>query len=568
MKKVTQLIILSFFGLFFASVAHAETIKDFNSKITVLPDSSIFVEENITYNFEESIRHGIYRTIPLLNSKNESTKIEVVSVLDDNKNPYEFTTDTEDGTFTIKIGSLDKMVSGTKIFNITYRVLGSIAYYDGFDEIYWNVTGNDWDIPIKKSEARVVLPINVFPLNQDCYYGPSGGKTKCKITEDGIFSSGTILNKNEGLTVAVSFPKGAVTVYQPEVDSALVKFAKTFWPAIIPLIVFVFAFIKWLKVGRDPKGKNVIIPQYDVPDNLTPLEVGGIINEKVKNQNISAEIIYLATKGFIKIKQVDKVEYGLIPQKDYEFTLLKEEGLLPNSFDKKILTAIFENKGKVGGTSVLSSLKNNFYTAIKDIDNSVIDMLLNKKYYTNFPKIRLQFGVILLVFWLTFMSLSSGLFGDSTKSSMFNIVFILSAISSIIIFVIFNHLMPAKSEKGVSTKEYLLGLKDYLQIAEKDRLHFHNAPDKKPEIFEKLLPYAMIFGVEELWAKEFKDIYKGSPVWYEGGSSKFDIVSFGHEMAIFSTLSSTSFSASPSGSGSGGGGFSGGGGGGGGGGSW
>jgi len=110
-----------------------------------------------------------------------------------------------------------------------------------------------------------------------------------------------------------------------------------------------------------------------------------------------------------------------------------------------------------------------------------------------------------------------------------------------------------------------------LQIAEKDRLNFHNAPDKKPEIFENLLPYAMVFGVEELWAKEFKSIFITPPNWYEGSNS-FNVVNFGADMAIFNSLAAGAISSSPhSGggmSGSSGGGLSGGGGGGGGGGSW
>jgi uncharacterized membrane protein len=128
--------------------------------------------------------------------------------------------------------------------------------------------------------------------------------------------------------------------------------------------------------------------------------------------------------------------------------------------------------------------------------------------------------------------------------------------------------MTAKSKKGVLSYEYLLGLKDYLKIAEKDRLRFHNAPEKKPEVFEQLLPYAMVFGVEELWAKEFEGIYINPPDWYQGNkNSTFNVVAFGHEMVLFNNLATTSFSSSPS-SGSGGGGSSGGGGGGGGGGSW
>ncbi len=575
MRKITLFNIIIFLGLFFIFIpkVHAEVIRDFNSVITVLPDSSVFVDEKITYDFEKMIRHGIFRSIPLLNSKSEPMSIEVVSVTDEDNNAYIYTTSVENKMLVVKIGDPDKMISGVKIYEISYRVLGNIGYYKDFDEIYWNVTGNDWQVPILKSSARVILPNNVFPQNQSCYYGASGSNTKCEITEAGIFKHDLTLNEKEGLTVAVSFPKGSVLVYERKVDSAFVRFVRSFWPILIPLFVFIFMFRRWFKIGRDPKGTGVIIAEYDVPDNLTPLEVGGIINEEVKDQNISAEIIYLATKGYLKIKQTNEKLLGLISKKDYEFTLLKEIGLLTNDFDKKILTTIFEEKGKIGGVAKLSELNNSFYKSIKNIDDAVIDILLKKKYYTNFPKMRLNFSIVFLALWLVFIFSSiPGIFDRNFQDNLlFNSVLLGSVVLSIIIALVFSRLMPAKSVKGVSTREYLLGLKEYLQIAEKDRINFHNAPDKKPEVFETLLPYAMIFGVEELWAKEFKDIYNTPPSWYEGSASNFNAISFGHEMMLFNTLATSSLASSPSGgsgSGSSGGGFSGGGGGGGGGGSW
>lgn len=578
--KTTLLMISIFFGLFFVFTqnAHAEVIREFFSTINVLSDSSILVNEKITYDFDGNIRRGIFRTIPLHNSKNEPIEIRVISVTDQDNNISTFTTETKDEVLTIKIGDEDKMVSGIKEYNISYQVRGSISYFEDFDEVYWNVTGNDWQIPIEKVEAKVILPNNIFPTQQSCYYGISGSKTKCVITETNTFIPGTTLNIKEGLTIAVGFPKGVVSVYTPKEEPKVFKIFRTFLPIIIPILFFLFMFRRWYKKGRDPKSTKVIIPQYDAPKDLTPLEVGCIVNEKIKNQNISAEIIYLATCGYIKIRQIDEEEnnfLGLISNNDYEFTLLKEEGFLDNDFDKNILIAIFGEQGKIGGVSKLSELKNIFYKSIPDINNGVVDILLSKKYYSNLPKFGgIEYALVTLfnvVIFSLLGTLLSAMNGFGTSGEIF--VFILSAIASVIIGFIFNYLMPAKFIKGVTMKEYLLGLKEYLQIAEKDRLNFHNAPEKKPEVFEKLLPYAMIFGVEKLWAKEFDGIYIEQPEWYEGNSSSFNVIAFGAEMAVFNSIATSSLSSSPESSGSGiggsgGGGFSGGGGGGGGGGSW
>lgn len=161
------------------------------------------------------------------------------------------------------------------------------------------------------------------------------------------------------------------------------------------------------------------------------------------------------------------------------------------------------------------------------------------------------------------------------KDAVTVIILVASFIFSLGIAIMFHLLMPAKTKKGVAMEEYLLGLKEYLQIAEKDRLAFHNAPEKKPETFETLLPYAIVFEVEELWAKEFEDVYKSEPEWFENGGSNFNVVSFGKNLSIFDTVLTSSISSTPSSSGSGDGGSSGtssgssgGGGGGGGGGSW
>lgn len=570
MRKITLWILNISVGLFFicASSASADVIRDFKSTITVLPDASIIVEEQIIYDFENNLSHGIYRDILSKNSENDPLLIEVISVSSEKNESYLFSTEKVDGHFLIKIGNPEKLISGIKEYYITYRVLGAITYHDQYDEIYWNATGNDWNVRILKSEAMVVLPTNVYPTQQSCYYGPYGSTTECGLS-DNIFSSGTVLNEKEGLTVAVGFPKGTVAFYQAQKPSLIERILITFWPLVVPIGVFILMFSRWLKKGRDPKGRGVIVPQYDVPDNLTPLEVYCIVRDGFNNKNISAEIIYLATRGFIKVRQLEEKVLGLIPKKDYEFTLLKEEGLLENEFDRKIIKSIFGDSGEVGGVAKLSDLNNTFYKYIREINNLVIDGMLAKKYYKNFPKLSCKEGLVVgFSFALLFVSGGISLNIENSINGMIKLlVLVASLLVSLIIWFVFTRLMPAKTIKGVETREYLLGLKKYLEVAEKDRIEFHNAPEKKPEIFEKLLPYAMVFSVEEDWAREFEGVYTMPPSWYQGQGS-FNVVTFGHEIAVFNTLASKFVSSTPNSGGSGGGGFSGGGGGGGGGGSW
>ena len=386
------------------------------------------------------------------------------------------------------------------------------------------------------------------------------------------------MNPGEGLTVAVGFPKGIMPVYSTidNVSNMGHQYLDLFLALLLPIVVFIYMFIRWWKVGRDPRDTNTIIAEYDVPDDLTPFEVSCIINQKIRSTDISAEIVYLATKGYLKIRYIDNKLLGFIKTSDYEIELLKDYSDLKNKFDTNLLDGIFYTTTSVGSKVKLSDLKNKFYTNIPGISDAVIDSMLDKGYYSYLKKSLSSSGwssnnifqyfkiLAIIIAYLVFFG-----FAGSTILSSDPGLFILSIVLTIVIAAIFTNIMPAKTIKGVATKDHILGLKLYLQIAEKDRLAFHNAPAKHPEIFEKLLPYAMVLGVDEVWAKEFQDIYVTPPTWYEGypvGNGAFNAVVLNHSLSNFGSITSSSMASAPGGSG--GGGFSGGGGGGGGGGGW
>jgi len=117
--------------------------------------------------------------------------------------------------------------------------------------------------------------------------------------------------------------------------------------------------------------------------------------------------------------------------------------------------------------------------------------------------------------------------------------------------------MPARTKKGVHAKEHILGLKRYLSVAEKERLKFHNAPEKNPTHFDHLLPYAMALGVEEDWADQFEDLHRKPPSWYDDGQGGvFNAIVFTRAINNFSSAANTNLTSKPSSASSG---FSGGG---------
>lgn len=579
----TRTFLFFILGLFLgiSSVAKAEVINDFQSIITVSPDSSITVQEKIIYDFEGAIKHGIYRDISLLNSQNEPMKINVISVKDQNGSSHPFTTTVSGENINIKIGDPNRTLSGMKEYDITYRVFGAIGYYDNYDEIYWNVTGNNWQIPIKNTSASVFLPNNIIPKQESCYFGRKGNTTKCNMVSSGSFSSPGVLNNGEGLTIAVGFEKGIVAVYEIPTSTRISRIVRMIWPIIFPILAFIFLIVYRKKRGKIPKGTGIIIPQYDVPDNLTPIEVKSITKGKIESKDIPAEIIYLATQGYLKIKRIEGKKLKIFSKKDYTLILLKESKELSNEFDRDFLDILFGVNAVSGGTVNLSTLKDQFLDLIFSIKTKLFEGLINKGYYIKSPSPLFSFfnrgnptkRITSVFITITIIVI---FFGEMILNFLGSVLYLnpiillISAIATIIILFILSKNMSNMSVKGVEMKEYLLGFKKYLQIAEKDRINFHNAPEKRPEIFEKLLPYAMVFGVEKLWAKEFKDIYVNPPNWYEGSSGNFSTINFSHNMTMFSNFTTGILSSTPGGGGggSGGGGSSGGGGGGGGGGSW
>jgi uncharacterized membrane protein len=606
-RKVTLFLLALTLGLgYIFSVVNAQTqslsreaIVSFNSNITVNVDNSLNVTETITYNTGNQERHGIYRDINFYSSQKKKMSIDNVIVTDENGSSYQIQLSESSNNVKIKIGDPDQTFSGQKIYVIKYRATRAVAQFEDLDEIYWNVTGNEWDMPIYQVQASVVLPSGTSMIQSACYYGLKGSTDQCQLVSsingNYIFNAPTTLNSYEGLTVAVGFPKGVVIPYST--SDEISNFFDTYWRwlavAIMPILTLIFSLLYWYRKGRDARSTNVIVAQYDVPDDLTPMEVGGIANEKVNASNIPAQIIYLATKGYLKIRQLDERFIGLIKSTDYELIKLKDFSDLPNDFDQKLLNGLFNLKPQlklsdlknflgskattVASTSTtlvqsvkLSDLKYVFYQNSALVVASTLDALLGKGYYKNLGKMKTGAGriffIIFVLIWVA--GFFGGIFGTLfLKENIFPLI--AGVFVSIIIYGIIFYFRPAKTEKGVAAKEYLLGLKDYLQIAEKDRLQFHNAPEKKPEIFEKFLPYAMVLGVANIWAKEFEGIYMRPPSWYSGPSSPtFNAITFARTMTNFNSFAASSLSSSPSRSGSGGGGLSGGGGGGGGGRSW
>lgn len=575
MKKIFSLALFLF--LFSFTQAKAESISNFSVDIKINKDASVFVTESIAYDFGSLQRHGIYRFIPYRYKARGGTyklNFSQISVTDEFGNPYKFFSNYKDGNLYLKIGQEDKLVTGQHIYIIKYKVERAVNYFSDHDEFYWNVTGNGWPVPIEKAVARVYLPrpLSVGDLSAACFIGVYGSDKECQekkvLSQSAEFFSGN-LSANEGLTIVLGWPKGIV--YEPTWWENLFFKVKDNLILFLPLFVLVIMFGLWWKKGRDPKGRGVIIPRYSPPDNLTPVEVGTIVDERVNRRDTVSIIIDLAVRGYLKITRVE--EKNLWRKKvDYELEQVRPADKSLKFFEMIFLDGLFRHQPTVAKyigfpddkKILLSDLKGDFYSTINEVEKSVYAEVAKSGYFSKNPnEVRFVYFGIAIAFVVL------GFFAARIWGQLYFLSFLLSGL----IIGFFGLFMPRKTSKGVRAYEHILGLKEYLQVAEKDRLKFHNSPQKNPKLFEKLLPYAMVLKVEKEWAEQFKDIYKQPPSWYNDPSiSVFNIVFFMNSLHSFSTsaasvLNFQKSSASAGGSGFSGG-FSGGGFGGGGGGSW
>lgn len=550
MKKI-WVVIFSLFALGSFSSASAEKIEDFTAEILLKKDSSFLVKESIRWNFGNLQRHGIFREIPT-----KGIKIKFEKVTDELDNQYPVEVKQEKERLRVKIGDPNILVSGIKIYNIFYTIQNGISFFKDHDELYWNVTGNEWQVPIEKAKAKVILPQETEGIKADCFTGYFGEKSRnCDFEvidkKTIIFSTRKNLSPREGLTIVVGIPKGILK--EPNIFLKILWNLKIYWFVFIPIFTFIYLFQEWWTKGRDPSIKKAIVPQYEPPKDLKVAEVALLLKQKIEPRDITAALIDLATRGYIKIREVKKE--GIFGGKDFEIEELKEDENLVN-YERLLLEKIFKSQKKI----LISSLKNHFYKDFELICSSICEELTKAKYFERNPQKakRKWFSIgtaFIFIVWVFFAFFK-------------NLFFSFSLLLTGILFFIFAPLMPKRSEKGTETFWHILGFKEYIKTAEKYRAQFY----EKENIFEKYLPYAISFDLVDKWASAFEGIYKNPPNWYEGYYYRGVFSSREFSKHLNSTISSMGgiIVSKPGGrtSGFGGGGFSGGGAGGGGGGSW
>lgn len=543
-------------------------LSRFDADIQVLPSGELLVTETVRPRFEGSW-NGIERLIPVEYKTpqgfNYSLLLDQVTVTDERGTPLKLETSRERHYRNFRIW-IPGAVDATRTFILKYRVLNGLKFFEDHDELYWNVTGDEWDVPIEHATARITLPAHATGVRALAFTGAYGAREHGAAVE----AVGPIvemkmmrtLGFREGLTAVVGWDKGAVTA--PTAIAQTRWFLWSNWPLGIPWVVLAAMFHRWYTRGRDPRLRSIAVT-YEPPDRLTPGEIGTLVDDSPDVRDITATVVDLAVRGFVRIEEVKQDHlFGFWSSTEYVFHHLKPHGewsaLLKH--ERLLLEALFADGGE--DRVPLSTLENKFYRSLPGIHNALFDQLTTRKYYVKRPD---QVKQNYLVGGIAFgMVLTFGLAALVDRFGMAPEAVFGAGILSGLIVVLFGRIMPARTQQGTRVLEGALGFEEFLSRVEADRFE---RVVKTPEMFEKFLPYAMALGVEKNWARAFESILTTPPDWYQGGDpTRFNSRGFvSHMSDMVSRTGSTMTSAPRSSGGSGfssggssGGGFGGGGG--------
>ncbi|MCU1439845.1 MAG: hypothetical protein JWP85_842 [Rhodoglobus sp.] len=555
------------------------------------------VVETLVARFPEFDQNrGIIRAIPMKDG-DVPLDITMVSVTDENGDPVYFERNDYDGFAEFALGT-DEFVHGRTTYVLEYTMRDTIRHFEdsgppgtGIDEFYWDVNGNGWGQSFDTVSADVFLsPELASALTGDsaCYLGYYGDSGQCEITRnaDGTEFRATVgpVSEHNTLTLAIGFDGG--TVVQPPLprDSWVVQLLPKLLLALAALLVIIAIIVK-NGVWRDAPGRGTIIAEYTPPKESNLLLDANLI--KRVGSGLPALFVDFAVRGMIKV--IDSQPGAAVTSDKSRFSLQFVTSHGANAQELKVLVALF-------GVSLTPGKRVNPGLLSADIGASLYGLpastaiLASKEGYraepvSTLPKLlgRIAFWAVLAFFPIWVWAAIFDVLDDNVIGPAFGTLALAIAVPIILI-------KPKRlTSKGAQARDYLLGMREYLTIAEEDRMRVLQSAqgaervdvtdrDAVVKLNERLLPYAVLWGVEGSWVEQLRAYYRDqTPSWLEGNSfdsslfRSFTYASTSSVRPIVTSSSSGGSSWSSSGgssfsSGSSGGGFSGGGGGGGGGG--
>ena len=609
MKKLFYILLIALFFCLPSYGQQSERIIRFHSDIAIDTDGRIEVAEHIkVYAAGKEIKRGIYRKIPLSRKNNKGKSVPVdynVLAVKCNGADSKYRIERESGNLFIYIGDADVLLkAGEYDYTIVYESYGQIGFFDDFDELYWNVTGNEWSFPIEKASAAITLPGNAKGIKAACYTGVKGSTERaCTADNRGniqAFTATRQFDVGEGLTVAAAFPRDLISRPPPPSEAEMFwdEYSDTVFGWTGVLICMLYFYLTMKKEGKKPR-KQIAIPTFKPPRNLSPASLIYLNKRKFENSAFTASLVNMAVKGSISIKCEKKnkwtSEYSLVNKMNTEQLIPEEQEIHDAIFtdnDSSALDKIrelAENNPDLKANLNIEELRSQLSEPEVKVDDTNNEKFMNASqglrtnlgkqwkiedfFHENFGYNFLGFLILNAVFMLyIFLSSASGDVAYSFFAASFFIVLQIEAVISAIlissdgrnsfassffsacflaffyigivfgiatdfitddiqvhlpsvlffsamslIYFIYVRRMIRYTEDGAKLAAEFEGFKMYMKTAEEHRLNMLMPPERTPELFEKLLPYAIALGVSNEWCKKFGDVlekFNYRPQWY------------------------------------------------------
>lgn len=561
-------------------------IDRYTSEISIETTGDVRIVDEIDVDFRSLQKHGIYWDVPYVYERDgikTYSEIKVHDVLQDG-NQAVFDESYEDSYLRVRIGDPDRTISGEHFYRIAYTVRGVLRGYDTYDELYWNVIGLNWGVPIEQASATVIFPQDAIE-EVSCFSGDIGSTNQCNsqiVTPyRGVFSTDQSLNPYQAFTIAVKYQKGLVPLIQVEKPQTFFE-KLTMWPSVVTLFtvvgfgVFTVMFV-WFRYGRDfwnrgrwfdtsqtrgevkpVRSHETIVVEYEPPENLRPGEIGVLIDESAHTHDVTATIIDLAVRGYLTISEIPKK--WVFGEMDYllKKTQKKPDNLL--SYEKLLLDSLFDKESEVK----LSSLKQTFYSKLKNIKTKLYEDVVSKNFFPTNPE-RVRSRYIVIAVFLLIVSLAAVFFSIDQGNVFLADLGIGSSVSAVLLLIM-SKFMPRRTAHGRELYRRTQGYRLFITTVEKHRQKFF----ENKNMFNTVLPYAIVFELTDKYIRAMDEMgFKPQTTSWYHGTGVFHMSHFASSMSGFSSSVTRTIASTPSGSGfSSGGGSAGGGFGGSGGGSW
>lgn len=541
--------------------------------------SELRVVETFVAEFPETDQnHGMRRRVPD-EAFGQPLDPQFVSVTDEDGAPRASEVEDEDGELVIT-SRADDFVHGSQTYVITYtlRNVTPIFALSGTQEFYWNVNGVDWAQPFGRVTARLHVPAELADTltgEVACYQGGAGETTPCAsvaTTPDGdgatVTAEATDLGPGQTLTFATGFTPGTFATFDPSYAAS-----PWGWAQAVASVGVVVALVWGIAVRRrhlrDGRGRPTIIAEYTPPADVDALEAAVLLGRPAKA--IPAEVLEQAVAGSIRIVEGERGWFGRAP-----FEAHLQDRSRADGDGRMLLDGLFGEDAAPGAVFVFGRQDTRFSKAAQAILKEAGADLVAKGLRRTVPA-RYRVGpIVLSVLAAAGVAVFGALALDANVIPWVPIVIIIAAALVCVLTVGLVARTPL-SDRGAETRDHLAGLREFIAWAEEDRIRMLQSPttaEREPidtgdprqvlRIYERLLPYAVVFGQEKQWAERLAVLYGdgGSPSWYSG-TTAFSAASFASSVGSLSvSATSSSGSGGSTGGGSAGGGGGGGGGGG------